>query len=233
MHFIAGVRAQLKPCRFITEIFLCGDTGPDWAYILWGVVFGFQVTNLLSEINYDIKFKEIRNKLFREIIDQQLLKELDQGMISQVEEKPSCIHNIFCVPKGTGGMCVIDCSRPKGKSINNHTEEVSTKFKYNSVDNVVEFLEVGDFMSTIDLKDAYRALAIHPSDRTKQGLIWNFKKADGTPVYLVDNRLCMGLSSNPYIFSKMSDFIVRCATREQISRVVNYLDDFCIISSNK
>ena len=72
------------------------------------------------------------------------------------------------MPKDTGGRCVIDCSRPKGSSINNHTEEVSIKFKYNSVDNLVDFLEIGDFMSTIDLKDAYRALAIHPSDRPKQ-----------------------------------------------------------------
>ena len=45
-----------------------------------------------------------------------------------------------------------------------------------------------------------------------------------------DNRLCMGLSSSPYVFSKLSDFITRCASREGIDRVVNYLDDFCIVS---
>ena len=76
-----------------------------------------------------------------------------------MEEKPTCIHNIFCVPKDTGGRCVIDCSRPKGSSINNHTEEVSIKFKYNGVDNVVDFLEIGDFMSTMDLKTL---IALYP-----------------------------------------------------------------------
>ena len=41
----------------------------------------------------------------------------------------------------------------------------------------------------------------------------------------------MGLASSPYIFSKISDFIVRCATRRGCSRVVNYLDDYCILGS--
>ena len=61
VHYIAGVRAQLKPCRFIAEIFVLGDTDPDWPYIIWGVVFGFHVANPSSEINYIIKFKEIKN----------------------------------------------------------------------------------------------------------------------------------------------------------------------------
>ena len=45
-----------------------------------------------------------------------------------------------------------------------------------------------------------------------------------------DNRLCMGLASSPYVFSKLSDFIVCCAVREGVTKVVNYLDDYCIIS---
>ena len=45
IHYIAGIPVQLKPCRFIPEIFLHGDNDPDWVYILWGVVFGFHVIN--------------------------------------------------------------------------------------------------------------------------------------------------------------------------------------------
>ena len=38
----------------------------------------------------------------------------------------------------------------------------------------------------------------------------------------------MGLALSPYVFGKLSDFIVRCAVREGAGEIVNYLDDFCI-----
>ena len=40
----------------------------------------------------------------------------------------------------------------------------------------------------------------------------------------------MGLSSSPYVFSKISDMVVRCAMREGVPKVINYLDDYCIVS---
>ena len=95
---------------------------------------------------------------------------------------------------------IVDCSRPVGESVNGCTDAVAVKFSYNSVDNVAEQMERGDFMATIDIKDAYRAVSIHPRDRERQGLQWEFSK--GKRTFMKDNRLCMGLSSSPYIFSK-------------------------------
>ena len=43
-----------------------------------------------------------------------------------------------------------------------------------------------------------------------------------------DNRLCMGFASAPFIFSKWSDMHIRCARREGVSYIVNYLNDICI-----
>ena len=43
----------------------------------------------------------------------------------------------------------------------------------------------------------------------------------------------MGLSSSPYVFSKLSDFVVRCMVREGYSDCINYLDDFCIVARTK
>ena len=48
----------------------------------------------------------------------------------------------------------------------------------------------------------------------------------------IDNRLCMVLSSSPYIFSRISDFLVRCV-HMHVHRVINYLADFCILSHTK
>ena len=39
--------------------------------------------------------------------------------------------------------------------------------------------------------------------------------------------------SRHFVFSNISDFIVRCAHRHGIERIVNYLDDFCLIINTK
>ena len=43
----------------------------------------------------------------------------------------------------------------------------------------------------------------------------------------------MGLSSSPYIFSKLSDFVVRCMVREGHIGCVDYLNNFCMVCRNK
>ena len=227
---INSSQAQLRPCRVFCEAFLRGDTDPDWEYILRGVVFGFSVINPDCETAYLPTLRQTRDREIRGMIQGKLEGEIDRGCISVVDQAPPCVHNIFCVPKDDGGgRAIVDCSRPKGRSVNDFTDTVAVKFSYKSVDEVVELMEQGDYMSTIDIKDAYRAVSIHPRDRERQGLHWIFRGKECT--YMKDNRLCMGLSSSPYVFSKISDFIVRCAIREGIGRVVNYLDDFCIVST--
>ena len=39
--------------------------------------------------------------------------------------------------------------------VNHFTNQVRVKFSYKSVDDVTECMERGDFMYTIDIKDAY------------------------------------------------------------------------------
>ena len=91
---------------------------------------------------------------------------------------------------------------------------------------MVYLLNKDDFLCTIDIKNAY----LHLEDRHKKGLCIHLQEG-GNYSYFLDNRLRMGLSSSPYIFSRISDLLVRCAYR--VRRVVNYLDDFCILSHTK
>ena len=78
--------------------------------------------------------------------------------------------------------------------------------------------------------DAYRAVQIHPLDRPKQGLAWDL----GAGIeFFLDNRLSMGLASSPYILTRVSNFIVRCAGQIGVLRLVNYLDDFAIINTSQ
>ena len=57
-------------------------------------------------------------------------------------------------------------------------------------------------------------LSISVEDGIRQGLKWKFAR-DDSYTYFEDNRLCMGLSSISYIFSKFSDFVVRCLQRRR------------------
>ena len=94
---------------------------------------------------------------------------------------------------------IVDCSQPKGSSVNTYVNKVSDKFRYNSVDTVPELLQQNNLFTITDLKDVYRALSIHPKDRQRQGLSWKFENSTNI-TYLRDNRLCMGLASAPFIF---------------------------------
>ena len=60
-------------------------------------------------------------------------------------------------------------------------------------------------MSIVD-----RAVCIHLSDPDRQGLHWN-PDIDSDCTYMCDNRLCIWLASSPYVFRKISDFIVHWA----------------------
>ena len=126
---------------------------------------------------------------------------------------------LFIVPKDDGGgRAVIDCSRPEGRAVNNFTSTVTCKFRYLGLDNVVTELAVGDYLASVDIKDAYCAFSIHPEDRQRTGIKWAFS-AEEKESYMVDTHLCMGQSSSPFVFSKISDFVVRCALREGADRI--------------
>ena len=89
--------------------------------------------------------------------------------------------------------------------INDYTHGCRTNFSYNLVESVTELLRKGDYMATVNISNAYWAISIYPTCREWQGLAWVF--GAGT-VFLRDNRLCMGLCSRAYIFSKVSDFVM-------------------------
>ena len=227
---IDGVRAQLKPCRVFSECYCRGEVDPDWEYILRGVCFGFRVIDSNCNSQYFLDNYSSINKVSGSMAGK-LKKELEEEMVTVVSTPCTCVHPFGAVPKGDSDFrAIVDCSRPDTTSVNNYTDSCKTTFSYNSVQDVTELLIQGDYLATVDISNAYRAVNIHPLSRERQGLTWDFGKGI---VHLRDNRLCMGLSSSPYVFAKISDFIVRCLVREGIDECINYLDDFCVIGRSK
>ena len=95
------------------------------------------------------------------------------------------------------------------------------EFSYLEVDDLVRDMLRFDFVATIDIKDTYRVINVHRLDRPRQTNLWDLGQG---PELFFDNRLCMGLSSNPFIFNRISDFEVRVAWRQDVAQCVNYFD---------
>ena len=49
-------------------------------------------------------------------------------------------------------------------------------------------------------------------------------------MYLKDVRICFGLRNAPFLFTTISNFIVRCMARRGFDCIVNYLDDFIVVA---
>ena len=225
---ISGAVAQLRPCRVFAEAMCRGDTDPDWEYILRGACFGFRVIDPDCVSSYfQSNYSSITRGDTGRVMGERVRDEIAAGLLCVVDTPCKCVHPLGAVPKGHDDFrAIVDCSSPTGFCVNEQTMTCRTNFSYNSVESVTKCMREGDYMSTVDISNAYRAVNIHPACRVRQGLSWDF--GEGT-VYLRDNRLCMGLSSSPFVFSKISDFVERCMVREGYDECVNYLDDFCVI----
>ena len=160
-HYVAGVPAQLRPSRVFCELFLLGNTDPDLEYIFRGAIFGFRVINPDCSLDDHSKHRSVHDDAGRVTTDEKLRTEISRGCISFVDDRPSCVHDLFCVPKENGrGKAIVDCSKPLGRSVNNHTDQVCVKFKYRSVDTVADLMETGDYMCMVDINDTYHAVFI-------------------------------------------------------------------------
>ena len=119
---------------------------------------------------------------------------------------------------------------PRGRAINNFMSSTFKPFSYNSIGSVVSLMDKEDFMCVVDLKSAYRSVNIRGSQTGFQGFSWNFGEGDR---YYKSNRMTFGLRCAPYIFDKISNFLVVLAKSYGVEKIVNYLDDFIVVASSE
>lgn len=228
-YYLCGVRSQLKPLAWLDM--LAGGTGvdPDMHFILDGVVNGFRVVNDSANIqgymckNYSSCCVSDNGSKLKELLEE----EFSQGKLSCVRDRPRCVHAIGVIQKKEAHKIrpIIDCKRPEGKSVNNFTEGVMDRFKFLTVETVVEKIIAGKyFISTVDLSQAYRSVLIHPDNRELFGLSFEDK-------LMVDNFLCFGSRAAPFIFNRLTDCVCRYM-RDMGVESYNYLDDIVRISES-
>jgi hypothetical protein len=102
--------------------------------------------------------------------------------------------------------------------------------RYETLKALRNLTRTGDFYCSIDLKDGYHAVAVHPDDRK----YFTFDLGPpppgvGGPRFVQASALSFGWSHSPFIFTKVMRVLVR-ALRSRGIRVLPYLDDFLLIS---
>lgn len=229
---LGGVQLQLRPKAWAKYLCHDGIWDDKSHYILDGVTNGFRVLNSDPDIDcYRVDNYRSCYKLGVETKLTSLIEsEIGVGKLSVSNEFPKCIHALGAVRKSSGSYRPItDCSRPTNVAVNYHMNEVFNSFTFVSLQEVLDSIERGMFLSVIDLQAAYRSVAIHPNERSYFGLFW--QSAEGAPMILNDNFLCFGTRTAPAIFNTLSQSIVRMLQHRGIW-CHGYLDDFLLGSNN-
>ena len=236
VHYLCGVRSQFNLCGWRSML----SGGPDhvfgagvWDFnshfLLDGVCHGFKLVDpgalIDGYFNYNYKSATVSA---RTEIDEIIHDELRSGKLCIVETQPHCIHALGAVLKTSGKYRPItDASLPEGESINCYMNQTFRSFSYNSIDTVSDEMTSGCFMGVTDITSAYRTVAVRPSDRTFQGLVWPINSQDQ---YIQDNFLSFGTRVAPYIFNAITDSVSRYVQAHGYF-CVNYLDDFLVMGA--
>ena len=102
------------------------------------------------------------------LIQSEIEKLLSKGAIVETNHRPNeFISTLFLVPKKTGDLRPVINLKP----LNEFVRKI--RFKMESIDFVKHLLHPGDFMITIDLKDAYFSIPIHLQDRKYLRFSWD------------------------------------------------------------
>lgn len=199
-------------------------------YLRFGVENGFLIVDEGADIlpYENSNYKSVEVGPAHQFVDNLIKTELANGKYVIAEEKPLCVHALGAVPKKNSHKYrpITDCKHPIGSSINHHMSSTFREFCYTTVDKVIDLIKPGFFMSSVDIASAYRSILIHPSNWKYQGIRWPI---DGTKTYLYDTHLCFGVRCAPYLFTQVSNFVLRCLKRSGFHLCTVYLDDFLLI----
>ena len=140
---------------------------------------------------------------------------LEKGAIETVVGNLAGFYaRLFLVPKVTGGWRpVFDLS-----TLNKFL--VVSSFRMDTVASVLGSLSVGDWMVSLDLKDAYFQVPIHPRSRKYLRFVWQGR-------VFQFRVLCFGLATAPQVFTKVMAPVAAWAHHQGFT-VRRYLDDWLV-----
>lgn len=166
-----------------------------------------------------INFNESESALISKEIDIFLIKQIIELVPSdKICSNDGFYSNIFIRQKKDGGVRVI----LNLKKFNDYVDK--KHFKMETLYTALNNIKSGQFMASIDLKDAYFSVLIHESDRKYLRFIWN-------NVHYQFRVLPQGLSCSPRVFTKLLKPVYG-RLREKGFINVPYIDDSLILGDS-
>ena len=96
----------------------------------------------------------------RNIISMEISKLLSKGVLELTHRSPGdFISNIFVRPKKDGSYRMILNLKPLNEFVDYH------HFKIDTFQTALKIIQTGCFMASVDLKDAYYSIQVHPEHR--------------------------------------------------------------------
>ena len=147
------------------------------------------------ELDDPIQNKEPHNIRYssneRKIISMEISKLLSKGVLEITHRSPGdFIHNIFVRPKKDGCYRMILNLKPLNEFVDYH------HFKMDTFQTALKLIQPGCFMESVDLKDAYYSIPVHPEHRNYLMFEWESQ-------YYRFTCLPIELSSAPRVFTKI------------------------------
>ena len=156
-----------------------------------------------------------------QLVSGEIGKLLEKGAIQEVrgDTQEGFFSRVFLVPKKDGQVRPVLNLRPLNQFLSH------SHFKMEGMHVVRDLLQKNDWMTRIDLKDAYFSVPIHPQHRKFLRFRWQEKCFQFTC-------LPFGLASAPRVFTKILRPIVGFLRSRGI-RCVIYLDDLLLLHQNR
>ena len=156
----------------------------------------------------------------KKLIDLEVQKMLQKGAIRRASFNPrQFVSNLFIIPKKSGDLRPVINLKPLNEFVQYH------HFKMEGLNTLLDLLSGSEHFTTIDLKDAYFTIPIHPDHYKYLRFEWN-----STLFEFIC--LLFGLSSASRVFTKVLKPFGGSIRNKGI-RLVIYLDDMAIISSSR
>ena len=155
-----------------------------------------------------------------QVLEEEVRSMLQKGAIEPLMDEFQGFYNrLFVVPKKTGDWRpVLDVS-----VLNKFVR--LTPFKMETPSSVLAAIQRADWMTSIDLKDAYFQIPVHPESRKYLRFMF------GGGVYQFRS-LCFGLSTAPQVFTRVFAQVAKWLHLVNV-RVLFYLDDWLVLGRSR
>ena len=159
--------------------------------------------------------QEKHSSLQKEVLDM-----INKGAIEEISYiDPGFYNRLFLVQKASGAWRpVLDVSR-----LNKFV--IKTKFSMETIQSVLDSIQQDDWMISIDMKDAYFHVPIHPESRPYLRFCFDNK-------IFQFRALCFGLSTAPQVFTRVLAPLSKIVHLAGF-RMILYLDDWLVIGKTK